>query len=335
MERITQEKLELFADNVRKAKKGIRFKNLIARRTAAYLYALEGKPVDCDAVLSSYAAVKGTGMFSRFRGSTPLCIAAMLSLRADSKTVLERTVAVHRMMMDAGFKKYSFLALAAYFVASGTDPERYQQIVDRMKAFNEATMVRHKYVAIDRSYLAALLSMSDADMEEGVKSVEMLYERLKSKISGMNKRAYGIALIAIAGGMSDQMAAERIIALRDAFKAQKRNVHHKMLGGMPSTLLGALVLPHIDANILAQETFEALTYLKAQKGLRPILITKQEVLVYAAAIVASRYADDQGAGMIAATTSGALFTTVFVVETQIYYSALGVALVLALTFFLL
>ena len=53
-----QEKLSLFAENALAIKKGFMWQGGIIKRLAALLYALENKPMDCDAVRESHSLIK-------------------------------------------------------------------------------------------------------------------------------------------------------------------------------------------------------------------------------------------------------------------------------------
>ena len=99
-----QGKLALFAANAQEIKKGFIWKGSLIKRLAALLYALENKPMDCDAVRASHDLIKdNTGAFSMFRGNMSLCVAAMLSLRGDRDELFSNTLSVYGMMKKAKF----------------------------------------------------------------------------------------------------------------------------------------------------------------------------------------------------------------------------------------
>ena len=304
-------KLELFAENVRKAKKGLGLNVVMSKRLVALLYALDGKPIDHNAVVSSYAIVKSnTGAFSAFRGDMSICIAAMLSLKGNPETLFNRTSAVYDMMKGAGFWGSDFLAVAAYVIASNADPEDYQTTVARMRSFYEGIKAQRRLsTGADDNIFAAVLALSGIEPKQGVDSVERLYSQIRSEFLSKNS-ALMLAQAMVAGGMSDQASADRIIALRNAFKAQKIPLDKAY--ALPS--LGILALFPADVNIIVQDIKEAQTFLRAQKGFGSLSVSKQEILLYAVAITASGYTEDVESSIVTATTSTSIINIIVAMQ---------------------
>ena len=116
-----KEKLNLFAANAQAIKKDFAWQGPMVKRLAALLYALENKPIDCEAVRLSHELIKDSaGVFSTFRGNMSLCIAAMLSLRNNQDELLSNTMAVYDLLKDEKFWSSDFLVVAALQIALNT-----------------------------------------------------------------------------------------------------------------------------------------------------------------------------------------------------------------------
>jgi hypothetical protein len=316
----TRWRLDLFAENTRKAKKGLGLNNIMAKRLVALIYALEGKPIDHTAVMNSYDIVKSsTGVLSAFRGNMSICIAAMLSLKGNPKMLFDRTAAVYDMMKDAGFGRSDFLAVAAYMVAANTEPENYQATVARMRSFYEGMKAQHRlYIGADDNIFAAILALSDVDQKYGIDNVERLYELLGSDFLAKNS-VLMLAQIMVAGGMSGPAAADRVLALRNAFKAQKMPLDKAYT--LPS--LGILALLPVDVDAVVRDIGEAQALLKAEEGFGILSVSKQEMLMYAAAITASGYAEDVESGIIKAAASTSMINIIIAMQTAMCAAVAG------------
>jgi len=288
-------KLKLFAENAIKVKEEFRFDSAIAKRLAALIYALDGKPINLRAIASSCTIMKdGTHALSVFREDISICISAMMSIKGNQKTMFDRTATVYEMMKDAGFRSSWFLAVAAYLVAVNSEPKDNQQTVARMRSFFEGIKAQHRpYAGADTIIFATVLALSEADMIKSVENVERLFGQIEQEFSGKST-AHSMAQMMVAGSMSDEASVKQILALRDAFKAQSMSLD-------PGFTLAPLVflakLP-ADVNAIMDDVKEALTFLRSQKGISPY---DQELLLYSMAITASGYTGRSGDLLMTAT----------------------------------
>lgn len=297
MERGTQLKLELFVENVRRAKEGLGFANAMARRDVAFLYALNEKPINCDAIKSVYALVKSSKL--HFRKGAAVFIAAMLSLESDPKRMFDRIRTVYGMMNDAGYKKSSFLVFAAYLVASKTGPEEYQRKVDWMRTFRNSKKLRSKYKDIDECIPSAMLALLGQDVEGVAERVDMFHMHLAQNISGnSNMLNHKTARVMAAAGMVGTASMDRPIAIRDAFALQKVAI--------PSSVFGAFALLPGNIDVMVQEYIEVQTFIKSKKEINGRFVSKDEVFLYAAAITARGHEDGAEIETMLATVSWVL-----------------------------
>jgi len=123
---------------------------------------------------------ENTGVFSTFRGNMSLCIAALLSLSADPQGLFDEVLKVYDLMKEAKLRASDYLVVAAYQVAAQTEPANYQNAVDRARAFYDGMKARHFFYTSQDDYIfAAMLGLSDLDVETGTERIEQLYNHLK------------------------------------------------------------------------------------------------------------------------------------------------------------
>ena len=316
----THWKIELFAENAKKAKRGLGVNAAMAKRLVALLYTVDGKPVDQRAIVSSRDIMKSNvGVFSVFRGNSSILIAAMSALKGDPKTLFDRTSAVYDMLKEAGFWRSDFLAVAAFMIAANEKPENYRLTAERTRFIYEGTKAQHKLIiGADDCIFAAMLALSGVDPKVCIERVEQFYGSMSKEFLAKNS-VIMLAQIMAAGGMQGQAAVERVLALRGALKAKKVSFDRAYI--LP--LLGVLALFPDEVNSIAQDIEEAISLLKAQQGIG-LFISKQEMLMYAAAIAASGYAEETESG-IAAVVSTSVINMIIAAQMAMYAAVSGAA----------
>jgi hypothetical protein len=294
-----QEKLALFIANAQTIKKGFTWQGPLVKRLAALLYALDNKPMDCDAVRECHGLIKGsTGVFSTFRGNMSLCVAAMLSLRNNREELLGNTLSVYEMMKTAKFRASDYLVVAAYQIAANAPKEQFGQAVERARAFYDAMKARRWFhTGQDDTIFAAMLGLSDLDPNEGADRVEQLFQQMKREFwSGNSVQA--LSQILVLSGKCEEVV-QHILELRDTLRSKKVRLDKTYT--LPA--LGVLALLPVDGDVLAGDILEAQEYIRAQKGFGAFSVTSQELLLYAAAVISSSYAEDADNGITAASVS--------------------------------
>ncbi len=299
MEYTGQNKLELFADNAQIIKKEFAWQNTLTKRLAALLYAQEGKRIDCEAIRQCHALIKqNTGAFSAFRGNMALCVAALLSLSPDPQEVFSETLNVYGLLKDVKFRASDFLVVAAFQIATQSDAADYGNVVIRTRSFYEGMKARHFFYTGQDDYIfAAMLGLTDLDTAAGAERIEQLYNRLKGEFWGKNS-VQALAQMLVLGDSEDSVA-DRILILRDELRAQKI----KLDKAYTLPVLGILALLPVEIDRIVRDIDTAQDALREQKGFGPLSVTTQELLLYAASIVAGDYAESVKDGLLTATLS--------------------------------
>ncbi|WP_379135269.1 DUF4003 family protein [Paenibacillus sp. sgz500958] len=316
MERYTAN-LELFADNAQRMKKAFVWQNAMVNRLAALLYTAENKIVDEDAIRQSHELIKeNTGLFSSFRGTSAISIAALLSLTTDRQTLLTHTLAVYDLMKNAKFRASDYLVVAAYQIAAHTTSDQYLHTVERAKAFYDGIKVHHRFLTGQDDYIfAAMLGLSDIDVHRGVARIEQLYTALKPEfLSGNSVQALTQVLV-----LGDEAANEaaRVLELREAFRLRGIRLDKEYT----LSSLGVLSLLPSDKETIISDVSDTYEFLRTKKGFGNWSITKQELLLLSAALAAFKSVDGVKSGILTTTLSTSITNIVIAQQTAIAAAA--------------
>jgi hypothetical protein len=290
-------RLELFADNTQIVKKDFIWQFDSAKRLAALLYAQEGKPIDCETIQQCHALIKqNTGVFSQFRGNMALCLATLLSLSPNPQVRLDETLKVYDLLKGAKFHASDYLVVAAYQIAAHSGASDYEKVVTRTRSFYNEIKARHFFLTgADDCIFAAMLGLSDLEVKTGAERIEQLYIRLKDEFWDNNSIQTLAQVMALCN--SNESAIDRVLALRDACRTQKIKLDKTYT--LP--VLGVLALLPAEIDEIVSDVVAALDTLKAKKGFSRLSISTEELLLFAASIVAGDYAEDAKGGVLTAT----------------------------------
>ena len=153
------------------------------------------------------------------------------------------------------------------------------------------------YTGQDDYIFAAMLGLSGLESGPGAERIEYLYSRLKDSFWDRNS-VQALAQVLVLGGSGDDVE-NRVLALRDALRAQKI----KLDKAYTLPVLGILALMPVEIDIIVRDLDEAQASLRTQKGFGALSMSTQELLLFAASLVAGEYARDAKDGVITAALS--------------------------------
>lgn len=294
-----QNKLELFADNAQIIKKEFIWQNTLTKRLAALLYAQEGKRLDCDAIRQCHVLIKqNTGVFSTFRGNMALCLAALLSLSPNPQELFSETLKVYDLLKGVKLHASDFLVVAAYQIAAQSDASDYWKVVTRTRSFYDGMKAHHFFHTGQDDYIfAAMLGLTDLDAAAGTERIEQLHSRLKGEF--WNKNSVQALAQVLVLAESDDSIADRVLVLRDTLRARKIKLDKTYT--LP--VLGILAMLPVKMETIVRDIGVVRDSLRARKGFGSLSVTTQELLLYAASIVACEYAESVKDGVLTATLS--------------------------------
>lgn len=287
-------KPELFAGNVQIIKKEFAMQNAQTKRMAALLYAQAGKTIDCAAIKECQRLIKqNTGIFSTFRGDMTICVATLLALSPNPQERFDEILKVYDLLKKAKFHASDFLVIAACQIAAQTEPSAYERVITRTRGFYDGMKTAHFFYTGEDDYIfAAMLGLSDVEVTSGIEQMEQLYGRLKGEFWD-NNSVQTLTQVLVLGGSGESVIA-RLMELRDAMRAEKIKLDKTYT--LP--ILGILALLPVDIQVMVHDLEETRKTLKEQKGLGALSVTGQELLLFAAAIIAGDYAGNIGGEVI-------------------------------------
>ncbi|WP_458125332.1 DUF4003 family protein [Paenibacillus sp. Z3-2] len=293
------ERVELFVSNTQIIKKSFKWQHAMIHRLVALLYATENKVADGEAIRHSHELIKqNTKLFSAFRGNSSISIAAMLSLTTDEDTKLADTLHVYDLMKEIKFRNSDYLVIAAYQIATQASPDQFQHMVERAKSFYAGMKAEHRFLTGQDDYIfAAMLALSDLNVDSGVVRMEQLYHELKPEFSSRNS-VQALTQVLVLGDDSPDASA-RVIALNEAFR--KRNLRMDKTYTLPS--LGILSLLPTNRDSLVDQIVETQDWLRTQKGFGAWSIDKQELLLFSSALIAIQYVENLRNGVLTSAIS--------------------------------
>ena len=171
------------------------------------------------------------------------------------------------------------------------------------------------YTGKDDYIFAAMLGLSDIDIETGTERIEQLYQQLKSEFWSKNSVQ---ALAQILGlGEESHEIVNRVLSLRDAL----RNQNIKLDKRYTLSSLGVLALLPADVDTIAQDLRYVLKFLRSQKGFGFFSVTTQELLLFAVAIVASGYTENMKNTAGTASISTSIASIIIAQQTAVIVAA--------------
>lgn len=314
-------RLTLFAENVQGISKRFFWKNALSKRLAALLYTAQDRTIDCDAIQSCYELIKQRSSFlSFFSGNSSVCLATLLSLADNQEARLTDTMAVYGQMKANRFASSDYLVMAAHQIAAGAAPSQHEQAIEKAAAFFSGMKKEHRFLTGRDDYIfAAMFGISDLEPAAAIAHMEELYDALNREFLS-NNSVQTLTQVLVLGHETAETIT-RLQALREAFRAQGIRLDKEYT--LPS--LGILALLPVDTQTIVEQVQAAYEFLRTQKGLGSWSVTKQELLLYAAALVALSSVANAQDGIVTASLSTSIINIIIAMQTAMVIVAASAA----------
>jgi len=301
-----EQKLNLYLENVNRIKKTYRMQPGMIRHLSALMYTSEGKELDTEAIRRCHDLIKAeTNVFSPFRGDMAVGVATLLSLQEAPRQLLQQALDVYLMMKkDAAFKASDYLAMAAYQIAANAEPDTYAAVIGRAGDFYDGMKKHHWMLTGKEDYIYnSMLALSDIPVQTGVERMEAIFEEFMNDVV-LRGKIHALSQVLVLGKES-AASVEKVRALREACHQKKWRLDQEYT----YPLLGVLSMMPGTAEAIAEELAETCSFLRGQKGFKgfgALALSRQELTMVAASIVAYANADE----MKTSATSTALSTSI-------------------------
>jgi hypothetical protein len=216
--RLNKDRLTLFVNNVGMMKTSFKWHHAMVNRLAALLYAVEDKQVDKAAIKDNMDRIKkNTGMFSSFRGN--VSFAAHLALSDEPDTQLLHALHVYDLLNNVKFRSSPYLPVTAYQIAAHSTKDQFADVLARAKSWYTAMKSNHPYLTGQDDYIyAAMLALSDIEVEAGTMRMEQYYTALKSELRRGNALQALTQVLVLGAGDGDPAA--RVLRLKAACRSK-------------------------------------------------------------------------------------------------------------------
>ncbi len=320
MDALVENRAVLFRENVEILETSYRSQFALPKYLAAFLFALEDKPID-KPLLDYYFQEIGarTGIFSAFRATIQLTLAALLAVAPEADRQLDEVVEAHELLKKAGFFSGDYLVLAAYELVRYGQGDAYEDMAQKARAVYLAIKQRHSVITNTDDYafsaIAALSALSPGEVAE---RLEEVFEGLQPGLWNRND-CQGLAEVLLQGP-SPRIAATYIPALKTAFR--QAGVGLDGMGQLP--ILGVMAGVCRSPQQCAEEVRELFDYLKAHRLFSPWRIQKGQLLPFCVGLVASTMPMPQGVDTaLVPKTMASLVASIVVAQAAAMAAAAG------------
>lgn len=231
---------------------------------AAELFAAENVPVDSDRLTACKRLIKDrTGIFSNFRGSVEVPLAAKLALSDDPNRRMERAVQNYGILKEH-FLRSEFLALAALLLTDSVPDADVSAIAARGKALYRRMKAEHPVLTgQEDAVFAILLAESEKSDDALIADAEACYRVLDARFMKGDGIQTASHVLALTDG-DPVKSAEKTVALYDAIRAAggKYGSNWELSG------LAALAADDTPTDTIVSELMEIDALLEGQDGYR-------------------------------------------------------------------
>ena len=278
---------QLFIENRDRIKGEFPWESAYMYPLCAALYTAKGRRANEEVLREAMDLLKArAGLFSNFRSTVKLAIAAMLDLSGNPEKTLNDGLKVYDKLKESFFSS-AFLPMAAMTIAQMAEPYQYEEIVLRTRRIYERMKSNHFFLtSSEDSGFAAMLALSEKTDDALVEDMESCFAIL----SGMSMSSNAVQSLSHVLSISEAAADDKCRRTAALFDALKK-AGYKYGKGYELPTLGVLALSEGDVEDIAGTMGEIDDFLSEQKGFGIFGIGAKQRLMYAGILAQSEYLD--------------------------------------------
>ena len=281
--------IKSFSENFQNFRMTLKFQNLSLKRLVAFIYSLYNRTLDNGKIDYCYKLIKGkTKWYSSFRGQIHILVAGLLALEDEPEMKLERVLKIHKLLKEQKFRSSYYLVLLSYLFVGSTDILDLNLTVKKTKILYKGMKENHSILTSPRDYIfAGLMATSELDSNILLKRAENYYQNLREDFS------IGPSLIALSHilSLSEEPYNLKSKCLKIKDKLIEKGI--KMYRHNVLSSLGLLTLLPLDVAEISNRMHYVFEELRSYHDFKNWLILKQEVQIYATAIVTWDYINSE------------------------------------------
>lgn len=272
-----QSRCTLFIENRDLIKSAFKWENGYIFPICASIYASKGMRVNVEKMLACREILRQkTGVFSYIRGTSKMATVSTLALSDNPGVQMDRIMTVYEHLKGV-FTGSAYLPVAAAVIADLTEPHQYVEITQRTRMFYDRMKSAHPFLTgAEESTFAALLAMSELDMNHLEREMEQCYTILKPSFFSANAVQSLSQILALGAGDAKDKCAKTM----EIFEYLK-NRGCKYGTGYELSTLGVLALLDEEVSVLADDILSAENFLKQQKGFGAFGVGSKQRIMYA------------------------------------------------------
>lgn len=309
MNETLQKKVELFIENSTIMKQEFAFQDSRMRMVCANIYSNQGRKVDANKIRDCLKIIKdNTGLFSGFKGTARIALAAMLSLEEDPDRAFQKIHSIYDKLRTQ-FPSSDYLPVTAFLIAQINEEESLEYIIVKAKSIYGRMKKEHRFITSseDVTY-AVLFALSTIPEDRAITEMERCYNNLKTVFRSGNPVQSLSHVLALDEFASAEEKCKKVIDMYDLLK-QKKN---RFDTGYELATLGVLALTSEDINKTVDDIIEVSAFLKPIKGFGDWSIGRGTRLMFAAMLVESSYTNQMQPAMGTAALNS--ITSVIIAE---------------------
>jgi len=295
-----------FIENRDIIKKGFKWESTYMYPLCAQIYTSKGKTADCDELKNCVALLKqNVGIFSNFRSTAKLPIAALLAVSGAPETTLGNSLTIYGLLKNEHLSS-TYLPAAAIVAAQLSRSSEYERVAVRAKELYRMMKANHPLITFgDDSAFAVLLALSPHGDEQLLDEIERCYEIIKPNFIVKNSVQSLSHVLALCDGSTDEKC-RKVLDLYRLLKEQGYSYGTNY--ELPT--LGVFAVSAGDLNAAASDIIEIDDVLSEQKGFGSFGVGKKQRLMYAVML-----AQDES-GNNAALQTAAISSTISMIAAQ-------------------
>jgi hypothetical protein len=300
-----QEKCDLLAENYKVVNKSAKLDFPEAASLGALIYTGANANASEEDIRANRALLKEkVSIINNLRGNVNIALLCKMSLAKDAEAYLDNVIEAYGLIKRGHIYHDEFEALAATAIVDFAEPAKYDEIAQKTQEIIKKMHEVHPILTnTEDTTIAALLAMSDLDIDAKLEEAEKCYEMLKGDHFKLAKDSLqSICMILALNDMPVEEKCARFSAIRQALKDIGDSMTTEHLA-----ILAALVDIEGTPEEIAAEIKEAEKYLKGKSGFGSIFgIGKQLRMVLASAVILQTKNEALGKAGVAQASANAL-----------------------------
>ncbi|WP_243277756.1 DUF4003 family protein [Clostridium yunnanense] len=295
MNSLIADRTNLMIDNFHKLKHGFRWEANLVKHFIAMSLAIDNRKTEMENLLRIRDYIRThTSWISYFRGTNELIFVNLLSGEENYADSFSDVQAVYELMKSSGFKSSTYLPMAAYTIAAGSEKAQWNKSIERMTRYYDGMKKNHFWITSADDYVyAAILATTDFDIEETLSKIEKYYDVLSKDGFYKGNSLQTLSHILALSEEDVQENCRRTVALYEKLKGEKCKLRYDALA-----TLGLLALLSTDVDKLVSEIKEVYDYIHSVDGYGFWSLDTSNRTMIAATIVSSYYVDNIKNGIL-------------------------------------